>query len=181
MLSKKMEDALNGHINGEMYSAYLYMSMSAHSSSIGLKGFANWFMAQYHEEMFHTMRTYEYLLSQGGELRLMDIKKPPNGFTSPLDMFEKTLEHERSVTKRINDLLDLAIDEKDHASRIFLQWYVTEQVEEESTVGDIVARLRLIGDDPNALFVVDGELKGRAVTVPTDFSKGVQAQTSVAG
>lgn len=175
MISKKMEKALNVQINLEMHSAYIYMGMSAHCANIGLKGSAVWFMSQYHEEMFHAMKHYEYLQSQGGEVILTAIEPPLSGFTSLLDIFEKTLEHEQFMTKNINGLMDLAIDEKDHATQIFMQWYVTEQVEEEDTVNEIIAKLKLIGDDKNALLTIDKELAARAVTVPTDFSRGVEA------
>jgi len=175
MLTKKMEDALVKHINKEMHSAYIYMSMAAHSTSMGLKGFGTWFMAQYHEEMMHAMKMYEYVQSQGGKIILGAIEEPPGAFKSALDMMEKTLDHERYMSKNINDLLEVAIKERDHATQIFLHWYVTEQVEEEDTVGEILAKLKLIGKDPNALLMMDKDLAGRAVTVPTDFSLGIGA------
>jgi len=176
MLTKKMESALVKHINKEMHSAYIYMSMSAHSASIGLKGFARWFMVQYHEEMFHHMKMYEYIQSQGGNIVLATIEEPLKGFKSALDMFEKTLAHEQYMTKNINNLVDIAIEEKDHATQIFLHWYVTEQVEEEDSVNEIIAKLKLIGNDANALLSVDKDLATRAVTVPVDFSTSVTAQ-----
>ncbi len=173
MISKKMTDELNEQLNREMYSAYLYMAMSAHCSDIGLKGFANWFMVQYHEEMFHAMKIYEYIARQGERVTLKSIQEPPAEFESPLDMFRKTLAHEQFITKSINDLMETAIAEKDHATRIFLQWYVEEQVEEEENDNDIIAQLKLIGDHPHGLMMLDRELAQRAVTVPVDFSKGV--------
>jgi ferritin len=178
MISEKMETALNEQVNKEMYSAYLYMAMSAHCDSIGLKGFANWFMVQYHEEMLHAMKIYEYVQRQGGKVRLMAVPEPPFEWESPLQMFQKTLEHEQFITKSINDLVDLAIQEKDHASHIFLQWYVTEQVEEEENDNDILAKLNLVGGDAggrNGLFMIDKDLAARMTTVPTDFSKGIEA------
>ncbi|MBE9504818.1 MAG: ferritin [Proteobacteria bacterium] len=175
MLSKKMEDALIEHINKEMHSGYLYMSMSAHSTSIGLKGFATWFMVQYHEEMFHAMKIYEYIASRGGKVILAEIESPPESYESPLNMFEKTLAHEQLMTSNINQLMELSIAEKDHATQIFLQWFVSEQVEEEENDNDIIARLKLIGNDSNGLFMVDKELGSRTVVVATDFSKGVTA------
>ena len=173
MLNKKMTQALNGQINKEMYSAYLYMSMSGYSNRIGLKGFANWFMVQYHEEMFHAMKMYEYVQRQGEDVILKRIETPANTFKSALDMFKKTLAHEQYITQSINDLMELAIEKKDHATQIFLEWYVTEQVEEEDNDNDIIAQLNLIGDNPQALLMLDRELAARAVTVPIDFSKGV--------
>jgi ferritin len=178
MIGKKMEAALNEQLNKEIYSAYLYMSMAAQSDSMGLKGFANWFMVQYHEEMLHAMKIYEYIIRQGGRAKLMNIKEPPSDFDSPLDMFQKTLAHERFVTKSINDLVDLAISEKDHATHIFLQWYVTEQIEEEENDNDIIAKLKLVGtgsENNNGLFLLDKELGTRVTTVLTDFSKGIEA------
>jgi ferritin len=175
MLGKKMQDALNEQLNREMYSAYLYMSMSAHFSHNGLKGFANWFMVQYHEEMMHAMKIYEYMNLQGGRILLKALPQPPSEFESPLDAFNKTLDHEQFITKSIDDLMELALAEKDHASQIFLQWYVTEQVEEESNDNEIISQLKIIRDDPNGLMMLDRELATRATTVPTEFSKGIQA------
>jgi ferritin len=175
MISPKIEEALNEQLNREMYSAYLYMSMSAHCNATGLKGFANWFMVQYHEEMVHAMKIYEYILRQAGHIRLKTIQEPPGHFTTPLEMFEKTLEHERYITRSINERMDLAIAEKDHATQFFLQWYVNEQVEEEENDNDIIAQLKLIGDNPQGLMMLDRELSARVANVPTDFSKGVEA------
>ena len=174
MLHKKMTQALNGQINKEMYSAYLYMSMSAYSNRVGLKGFANWFMVQYHEEMYHAMKMYEYVQRQGEDVILKSIETPPDTFKSALDMFQQTLAHEQYITKSINDLMELAIEKKDHATQIFLEWYITEQVEEEDNDNEIIAQLNLIGDNPQALLMLNRELGEGAVTVPIDFSKGVE-------
>ena len=116
MLSQKLEKAINEQVNKEMYSAYLYMAMSAHASARGLKGIARWFMVQYHEEMVHAMKLYEYLQDQGNDVILRAIEKPEGSFTSALSLYEAALKHERFVTKSINELVDLAIAEKDHAS-----------------------------------------------------------------
>lgn len=171
MISKKMLNELNKQINKEMYSAYLYMSMSAHSEQRGLKGFANWFMVQYKEEMEHAMKIYNYINDQGGQVKLMGIEEPPAVFESPLDMFEKTLKHEKFITKSINDLVDVAIKEKDHATKIFLQWFVTEQIEEESNDNDILSQLNLIGESGNGLRMLDKELSTR-VFVPLATKDG---------
>ncbi len=171
MLNKKMTDALNGQINKEIFSAYLYLSMSAYSSFIGLKGFANWFMVQYHEEMEHAMKIYNYIDEQGEQVKLMAIEQPPTEFVSALDMFEKTLEHEKFITKSIHDLVDLAIEEKDHATNIFLQWFVTEQIEEEGNDNDIIAKLKLVGEGGNGLFMIDRELESRVYTPPAKDSE----------
>lgn len=179
MLNRTMEDALNEQINREMYSAYLYISMSSFSTYKGLKGFANWFMVQYHEEMLHAMKLYEHLNLRGGRAVLKAISQPPSEFESPLDMFQKTLEHEHYITKSINELMDLAIAEKDHATQIFLQWYVTEQVEEENNDSEIIAQLKIIGADAQGLMLLDKDLIARTTTVPTEFSKGIEAALKV--
>ena len=168
MLSKKMEEALNGQINKEMYSAYLYMSMSAHSTNVGLPGFANWFMVQYHEEMEHAMKIYDYVNDQGGKVKLKAIDEPLSTFKDVMDMFQKTLKHEQFITKSINELVDLAIKEKDHATQIFLQWFVTEQIEEEGNDNDIIAKLKLAGDKGNGLFIIDKEIGARVYNPPVD-------------
>jgi ferritin len=166
VLIEKMAEALNKQLNNEIYSAYLYLSMSAHSTFIGLKGFANWFMVQYQEEMVHAMKIYDYINAQGGQVKLMAIAQPPTQFGSPLNMFEKTLQHEKFITKSINDLVDLAIEEKAHATNIFLQWFVTEQVEEEANDNEIIAKLKLVGKEGNGLFMIDKELAARVFTPP---------------
>ena len=173
MISKKMADAINEQMIREMYSAYLYMSMSAFSADMGLKGFANWMMVQYHEEMFHAMKMYEYLQSQGIQVKIKTIDEPPYEWESPLHMFEAVLGHEQKVTAWINELMEIAIAEKDHASQIFLQWYVSEQVEEEENDNDIIAQLKLVKDSPQALMMLDKDLAARTANVPLDFSKGV--------
>jgi len=174
MLKKEITEALNEQINKEIFSAYLYMAMSSYTNDLALKGFANWFMVQYHEEMFHAMKMYEYIQSQGESVELKAIEAPQTTFESPLDVFEKTLEHEQVVTRSINDLMNLAIDQRDHATKIFLEWYVTEQVEEEDTASDMIAQLKMIGDDPHALLMMDRELAARTSGMPLDFSKGVE-------
>jgi len=174
MLSEKMVDALNKQLSKEIYSAYLYLSMSAHSAFIGLKGFANWFMVQYREEMVHAMKIYDYISNQGGHVKLMAIAQPPTEFGTPLDMFEKTLEHEKFITKCINDLVNLAIEEKDHATNIFLQWYITEQIEEEANDNEIISKLELVGKEGNGLFMIDKELAARVFT-PPPTSQGSEA------
>lgn len=166
MLNDKMIEALNTQLNKEWYSAYLYMSMSAYSTYIGLKGFANWFMVQYQEEMTHAMRIYDYINDQGGQVKLGAIEQPATEFESLLDIFEKTLEREKFITRSINELVDLAISEKDHATNIFLQWFVTEQIEEEGNDNEIISKLKLVGEDGNGLFMLDKELATRVFIPP---------------
>jgi len=175
MISTKMADAINRQINIEMYSAYLYMAMSAHSAETGLNGMATWFMVQYHEETFHAMKLYNYLLDQGAPVHLQTIKEPPKSFVSAKEMFEKTLEHEQFVTKSINEVADAAQQEKDHATYLFIQWYVNEQIEEEKNDNEILQKLKLAGESGPGLFMVDGQLGARALTVQTDFSRGIIA------
>jgi len=171
VLSERMVEALNKQVNREVYSAYLYLSMSAYSTFKGLKGFANWFMVQYQEEMTHAMKIYDYINDQGGQVKLMAVQQPPTEFGSPLEMFEKTLEHEKFVTKCINDLVNLAIEEKDHATKIFLHWFVTEQIEEEANDNEIIAKLKLVGKEGNGLFMVDKELATWVFTPPATVSE----------
>jgi ferritin len=161
-----MVEALNRQGNREIYSAYLYLSMSSYSTFKGLKGFANWFMVQYQEEMVHAMKIYDYINDQGERVKLMAIEQPPTEFGSPLEMFEKTLKREKFVTKCINDLVNLAIEEKDHAAKIFLQWLVTEQIEEEANDNDIITKLRLVGKEGNRFFMIDKELATRVFVPP---------------
>lgn len=180
MLKEKMEAALNEQINREMFSAYLYMSMSAYADRQGLKGISKWFMVQYHEEMVHAMKMFEYIADQGGTVILKTLAKPDYEFGSALNLFEKALEHEKFITGSINDIADLAISEKDYASKTFLDWYITEQIEEEKNNVDIIQTLKMIGENTGALYLYDKELGMRTVTVPTDFSQGVSAAMGAA-
>jgi len=174
MISNAMAQRLNGQVNQEFYSAYFYMSMSAHSESNNLKGVAAWFMAKYDEEMAHAMKIYRYLHDQGARVELEAVDKPPTEYTGVLDMFEKTLAHERGVTASFNDLVDAALAEKDHATNIFLQWFVTEQIEEEATVSDIIGRLELVGERGEGLFMIDNQLAGVAKQMSQALSAPVQ-------
>ena len=176
MISEKMATTINKQVNNEMYSAYLYMAMSAHSSSLGLNGFAKWFMVQYHEEMFHAMKMYNYLLDQGTAPLLQAIGEPPATFASVKEMFVKTLEHEQFITKSINQIADLAQKENDHATYAFIQWYVNEQVEEEKNDNEILQRLKLAGEGGPGLFMLDGYLGSRPLSVQSDFSSGVSGE-----
>jgi len=165
MLNKKVYAALNKQLNNEIYSAYLYLSMSSYAGSIGLKGSANWFMVQYQEEMVHAMRFFAFINSRGEHTELGAVSQPPCEFKDLLDMMEKTLAHEEFITASIYELTDLALAERDHATHIFLQWYVTEQIEEEENDRDIIGKLKLIGDNGQGLLMLDAEL-GTRVFVP---------------
>ena len=162
MISEKMQAALNEQVNKEFYSAYLYLAMSAYSNEIGLQGFANWMRMQFEEEMMHASKMYDYILDQGGQVHLKQIDEPPLEYGSPLEIFEQTLKHEQFVTDSINKLMSVAVQEQDFATQTFLQWYVTEQVEEEANVNDILAPLRMVGDDKSGLVMIDRQLAERA-------------------
>ena len=172
MISKKMEKALNGQLNAELYSAYLYLSMAAYFESADLAGFANWMRVQVAEERFHAMKFYDYIIERGGRVILRPIEAPPSDWDRPLAVFEATLTHEQKVTGLINDLMDLAHKEKDNASEIFLQWFVNEQVEEEDNAGKVLGQLKLIKDDPQALFMMDKEMGQRVFTPPAAAEGG---------
>jgi len=178
MISKKVQDALNRQCNREMYSAYLYLSMSAYFQSLNLKGFANWMRVQTQEEMVHAMKFYDYIVQRGGRVVLADIEAPPSEWKSPREAFENTYEHEQKVTGLIHDLVDLAIAEKDPASVSFLQWFVTEQVEEEESSSELAEKLKLIGGDSNGLLMLDKELGQRVFTPPAATKAGASGSTA---
>ena len=166
MLSEKMAERLNEHLNNEIYSAYFYMGMASYATSIGLNGFASWFSVQVQEELFHVQKFYDYINQQGVRVLLQSIKEPPQDFSSALDLFDKTLEHEQKVTSMVNDLVSAARTDKDNGTEIFLQWFVSEQIEEEASVNDIIQKLKLVGSDGNGLFMIDNELGQRTFTEP---------------
>ncbi len=166
MISDKMEKELNEQVNKEFYSAYMYLAMSAYCNTIGLPGFAHWMRLQYEEEIMHVTRMYDYIQDQGGEVHLKAIEEPAKEYGTPIEIFEKTLEHEQFITKSIHQLMSLAVNETDYATQTFLQWYVTEQVEEEANVNDILLPLRMVGDDKGGLMMIDQQLSGRPVPAP---------------
>jgi len=153
---------LNTQINREIYSAYFYLGLSAQAETANLKGAAAWFFAKHGEEMVHALKIFRYLVDQDAEVQFSDITAPPARSEGVMHMFEQTLAHERSVTGAINVLVDKALQEKDHATSVFLQWFITEQTEEEATVNDILGRLRLFGDQGQGLLMIDNELSGLA-------------------
>jgi len=138
------------------------LAMSAYCTTIGLPGFAHWMRMQYEEENMHVTKMFDYIQDQGGEVHLKAIEEPEKEYGTPVDIFQQTLEHEQYVTSLINNLMDLAVAERDYATQTFLQWYVTEQVEEEANVNDILAPLRMVGDDKGGLMMIDQQLAGRA-------------------
>src|SRR3954453_2295476 len=161
MLKQTIQDAINEQIKNELFSAYVYLSMSAYCQSINLPGFANWTRVQSQEEVGHAMRLFDYVIDRGGRVSLAAIDKPPVDFKSPLDLAEGTLEHERRVTGMINNLYELAVRESDYATQAQLQWFVTEQVEEEKSASAILEQLKMVGDNRTALLMMDVELGKR--------------------
>jgi ferritin len=166
MIKVKIQDALNKQLNAELYSSYLYLSMAAYFESVSLKGFANWMRVQAQEELAHAMKFYDYIHERGGRVALTSISAPITQWDSPLAAFEQVYKHEQKVTGLINDLVTLATAETDHATNNFLQWFVAEQVEEESSADEIVQKLRMLSEDRSGLFILDQELGQRVYTPP---------------
>lgn len=160
MISEKMVSELNVQLNKEFYSAYLYLGMSTWCADVGYNGSASWFMSQYEEERAHALKVYRYMLDQGSKIELLTIEQPKMDYESLLHCFEDSLHHEQMMTQSFNELCDLAIKEKDHASYGFFQWFVQEQIEEEASVGEIIAKLKLVGDG-NGIFMIDNQLSDR--------------------
>jgi len=164
MIKKNVEKAINKQINAELWSAYLYLSMSTYFDSISLGGFSNWMKMQAQEEVNHAMRFYNHVVERGGRVKLDAIDEVPTEWESPLHVFEETYKHEQKVTGLIEDLVDLAEEEKDRATLNMLQWFIDEQVEEEDSADEMVQKLKLIGDSGNGLFMLDRELGQRQFT-----------------
>ena len=162
MLSERVQEAFNKQLNAELFSSYLYVSMSAYFESINLKGMAHWMRLQAQEEEGHGMKFFDFINDRGGRVLLQPIEGPKTEWDSPLATFQDGYGHECKVTAMINELADLAVSEKDHASHNFLQWFVDEQVEEESTASEIVGKLELAGGDNSILFMIDQELGQRS-------------------
>lgn len=161
MIGKKIQDAFNGQINAETFSAYLYWSMAAYFDSINLPGFAHWMRVQGQEEMAHAAKFYEHIVERGGRVMLAALEAPATEWDSPLAAFEAACEHERSITKRIHDLADLSAAQKDHAAANFLQWFISEQVEEEAGADQVVQKLKLAGKSAGAMLYLDHEMAER--------------------
>ena len=161
MIGKRMQDAINDQIQAEMYSSYLYLSMSAYFHSINMDGMANWMEVQAREENGHAMRFFQHIVDRGGRVELMQIDKPKTKWTSPLEAFQDAYKHEQYITNRINNLVKVATEENDNPAIILLQWFVNEQVEEEANTSKIVERLERIGNSSNALFMLDRNLGER--------------------
>ena len=166
MLNEKMEKEFNEQINKELFSAYLYLDMKSRFSEMNLQGFVNWMDVQVQEEKAHAMGMYDYVLERGGRVELLAIDKPEVEGKTPLEIFEQVLKHEEFVTSRINALMDVAEEVKDRAALSFLDWYLKEQVEEESNVSGVLATLKLIGEDKKALLLLDKDLGARTFVAP---------------
>ncbi len=167
MLNQKIQDAFNKHINVELYSSYLYLSMSSHFESKNLKGMASWMRLQAREEMAHAVKFIDFIHEKGGKVLLAALDAPENEWSSPTAVFEHVYKHECHISQLINDLANVAISEKDHAANSFLQWFITEQVEEEASALENLEKLKLVGDNGVALFMIDKELSERA-PAPSD-------------
>jgi len=161
MLSEKITKALNDQINAELFSSYLYLSMTAYFESVSLSGCANWMRMQAQEELEHSVKIFNYINERGGRCTMEAIEKPQTKWDSPLHVFKDVVKHEQKVTGLINDLVDCALDERDHATRNFLEWFVAEQVEEEANVGAACDRMRMVEGDSGGLFALDLELGKR--------------------
>lgn len=171
MLSKKLEDAINKQINAELWSAYLYLSMSTHFAHEGLPGFANWFSIQFKEEQDHAMRFMNYMVAKGSKVELKPIEKVDTKWSSILAAFEDTLAHEKVVTALINDIVAIAREEHDYATDNMLQWFVKEQVEEEDSAKAIIDGLRLIDGKGYGIYMMDKEMGQRSYTpLPTSVT-----------
>ncbi len=162
MISEKMTKALNEQINKELYSAYYYLSMASFLESKNLDGMADFFKHQAKEETGHAMKIYDYVNEQGGRVVLEAVEKPRTDFEGPQQIFELALEHEKVVTKSIHNLVALALQENDYATRTFLDWFVSEQVEEEATMDRIVNKFKLAGTQGHALLMLDSLLGQRS-------------------
>ncbi|HAX96728.1 MAG TPA: ferritin [Prolixibacteraceae bacterium] len=161
MLKEKVQKAINDQINAEQFSAFLYLSMSAYFYDKGLPGFANWMYIQYQEELTHANKFFKYVNDRGGKVIQKAIDQVETNFDGVIDAFEKTLEHEQKVTASINNIMDVALAESDHATVSFLKWFVDEQVEEEANVTELLDTLKLIDGQGNGIFMLDRELRGR--------------------
>lgn len=174
MISKNIESAINKQIQAELYSAYIYLSMSAYVEAANFKGMENWLKVQAQEELTHTMKFYTFLQSREGIVELQAIEQPPKTFDSPLAAFQAAHEHEKKVSKMIHDLYELAREEKDYAFEQFLHWFIEEQVEEEANTLEVVEDLKKVGDDSNGMLLIDQKLASRIfvdTTVDTKETK----------
>ena len=161
MISNKLQDAINRQINSELYSAHLYLSMAAYFETLSLGGFSHWMKQQFHEEVSHSLKLFDFITDRGGRVALRSIDQPPIEFESVAAVMEMSLAHEREITAMIDSLYELAISERDYAAHVLLEWFVDEQVEEEKSLTEIVDHLRMVGDDGTGLLMLDARLRER--------------------
>lgn len=166
MLSEKLQQAINDQINFEFESAQIYVAMAAYCTEQDLDGFANFFLVQAEEERFHAMKFYGYLAEQGGRVTISGTENPKNEYESILEVFNAALDHERKVTKRIYNIMDIALEEREHATKSFLNWFVDEQVEEEATMMGLIKKIERVGENQQGIFMMDEELAKRTFTAP---------------
>ena len=162
MLNPAIEQALNDQVQKEFHSAYIYLSMSAYFEAENLTGAASWMRKQAGEEQEHALKIFDFILDRGGHVALQAISQPAAEYASPLAVFENAYAHERKVTQSIHDLYALALRENDYPTQVMLQWFIDEQVEEEKTSSAIMAQLKMVGDSPAALLMIDRQLAARA-------------------
>jgi len=166
MISAKLQKELNKQMNNELFAEYEYLSMAAYFHAMNLDGIANYFHVQSQEERFHAMKIFHFILNKDGKVELQQISKPDVMFKSPVAVFETALAHEKKVTKSINDLMDIAINENDHAVNSFLKWYVDEQVEEEASANKALSKMQIVGGKGEGLLFLNQEFGGRTFTAP---------------
>ncbi|MGW8249782.1 MAG: ferritin [Anaerolineales bacterium] len=162
MLNKKVQDAINEQIKNELYSAYIYLAMSAYFEEQNLLGMAKWMRLQSNEEVEHAMKFFDYIFDRGGRVALEAIEQPPFEWTAPLAAFEQAYAHEQKVTGMINGIYDTAVKENDYPTQVMLHWFIDEQVEEEKNASDIVEQLKRIGENASALLMLDRQLGQRS-------------------
>lgn len=166
MLSERLLKELNEQVKYELYSAHYYLAMAAYCASEDLDGFANFFKVQADEEKFHAMKFFDFINDMDGRVTILGLEEPNNEFNSVLDVFKAALEHEKFVTSRIYKLMDIAVEEKEHATISLLKWFVDEQVEEENSMKMIIKKLERLGDNSQGLYMLDEELSQRTFTPP---------------
>lgn len=178
MIKEKVLKALNKQINEEIYSAYLYASMRAYYEKLNLKGFANWLRIQVQEELFHARKFESYIYERGGEVEFYEIKEPTKSWKNPVDAFEAVYKHECHITECINKLAEIAEKEGDRSVRIFLDWFINEQVEEEANADEILQKLQMVKDAPGGIYWIDKDLGQRTINpmIIADITGATTAQ-----
>jgi len=164
MLNAKVEQAINGQINYEFYSAYLYLAMAAWFKQENYNGFSHWMRIQYLEETFHAQKQFDFVHDRDGKVTLQEIAKPPHSWKSPLDAFKQAYEHEQTVTARLGDIDELALKNRDQLTHVLMQWFINEQIEEEANAKDMADQIKMAGTSPDVLFRLDREAAARAVS-----------------